>query len=288
MRIKLYVVNGILAVLMLACIGIDRVGADTCDPGDYVQTPPGCTGSCMGFYYGWSCLGETDAPEHWVAEQWFDGKLVASSSYAGDADCTAHVGDTLRIRVILATDCGWFSPVSGEYITCCRLVCGDLCHWVGLAGDIEQGPTPPQFGGGWPFDASCGEHGFEWRPIEQTVEPDDVTWRSDEIGWIYTGFALGAMGRGDANADAAIKLSAGPGRSGEATITFPTYRVDSCRGDVVGDGAVGMDDVQALLGVWGACDAGERADWDDSGGVDFADLHMVLSNWGACAPPETA
>jgi hypothetical protein len=51
-------------------------------------------------------------------------------------------------------------------------------------------------------------------------------------------------------------------------------------GDVDLDGTVGADDLNAVLGAWGACGpACCRADVNFTRDVDFVDLLIVLDNW---------
>lgn len=56
---------------------------------------------------------------------------------------------------------------------------------------------------------------------------------------------------------------------------------DTCeaRGDLNGDGLVGVNDLLMLLGVWGPCD-GCPADLDADGTVGVYDLLILLGNWG--------
>ena len=49
-----------------------------------------------------------------------------------------------------------------------------------------------------------------------------------------------------------------------------------------GDGAVGIDDVLALLLSWGPQPVGHPADVDDDGMVDTDDLVEVIIGWGTC------
>ena len=53
---------------------------------------------------------------------------------------------------------------------------------------------------------------------------------------------------------------------------------DPCSGDIDGDGTVGVDDLLALIGVWGTPDG--DIDGDGTTGVD--DLLLLISLWGPC------
>ncbi len=64
-----------------------------------------------------------------------------------------------------------------------------------------------------------------------------------------------------------------------------TVDLDTCPADVypkgVGDGTVGVDEVLALLGDWGAHSSPFDVNGDGTVGVD--DLLAVLESWGPCA-----
>ena len=54
--------------------------------------------------------------------------------------------------------------------------------------------------------------------------------------------------------------------------------VDTAPGDVTGDGIVNVEDILAIIAVWGSNDA--AADINDDGIVDVSDLLIVIANWG--------
>jgi hypothetical protein len=54
----------------------------------------------------------------------------------------------------------------------------------------------------------------------------------------------------------------------------------SCVGDVDGDGVVGFNDLNLLLGEYGDVGVGLAGDVDGDGDVDFADLNMLLGAYG--------
>lgn len=54
-----------------------------------------------------------------------------------------------------------------------------------------------------------------------------------------------------------------------------------CSGDVTGDSTVGVNDVLAIIGVWGPC-SGCNEDIDQDGTVGVPDLLIVLGTWGPC------
>jgi hypothetical protein len=66
------------------------------------------------------------------------------------------------------------------------------------------------------------------------------------------------------------------------TLTQRRPAVLSVPGDIDGDGAVGVEDLVALITAWGACpiDAECPADLNGDGVVDVADLVSLIVNWG--------
>ncbi len=55
-----------------------------------------------------------------------------------------------------------------------------------------------------------------------------------------------------------------------------------CIADITGDGVVGVDEIMAVIGLWGACsDCPE--DLTGDGSVDADDLLLVLAEWGVCS-----
>lgn len=57
-------------------------------------------------------------------------------------------------------------------------------------------------------------------------------------------------------------------------------------GDVTGDGAVGIEDLDLLLANWGDTVAtGAHGDLDASGLIDSGDLQLVIANWDSGTPP---
>ncbi len=63
--------------------------------------------------------------------------------------------------------------------------------------------------------------------------------------------------------------------------------IDSCPGDISGNGVVDGVDLTLLLGVWGTDGIGGEFDADitNDGIVGGADLTVLFSGWGPCPPP---
>jgi hypothetical protein len=74
---------------------------------------------------------------------------------------------------------------------------------------------------------------------------------------------------------------AGAWRHGEAfEMAGAAYVFVFCPGDVNGDGSVGVIDLLAVIGAWGA--AGGPADVDADGVVGITDALDVIDRWGSC------
>ena len=58
---------------------------------------------------------------------------------------------------------------------------------------------------------------------------------------------------------------------------------NDCEGDVVPDGIVDVQDINAILDNWGSTDV--ALDADGSGSVEVNDILLVLHRWGLCTEP---
>lgn len=58
--------------------------------------------------------------------------------------------------------------------------------------------------------------------------------------------------------------------------------IDACPEDVDGDGAVGFNDLVAVLAAWGPCSPACAEDIDEDGTVGFNDVVALLAAWGSC------
>ena len=94
------------------------------------------------------------------------------------------------------------------------------------------------------------------------------------------GIYLRSFVRGDGDLQNPVALAFRPGSSADANGDF-IPDVCQCAANLDGSGAVGVDDLLALLAAWGSC--GDcAADLDDSGSVDVDDLLALLAVWGDC------
>ncbi len=66
----------------------------------------------------------------------------------------------------------------------------------------------------------------------------------------------------------------------------PSIQIDSCEGDVNGDGQIGVSDILAVIGNWapdgGECCPGCEGDVDGNLVVDVSDVLYIVGNWGMC------
>ncbi len=170
----------------------------------------------------------------------------------------------------------WFCPVDTDHPNCGELVVEfDITEAHPLVTIVSMlGPSPDWFIGvsglplrsddGWldevvvdlrPYDGGTrAANVFElFGPL--TIPPDPISLITEASGQIITPASLG-------------------------TFTF-TLLTPPCPADLTGDGAVGFDDVLAILSAWGG--TGGPEDLDGSGAVDFGDLLVVLGAWGPCA-----
>jgi hypothetical protein len=68
----------------------------------------------------------------------------------------------------------------------------------------------------------------------------------------------------------------------EAIYEFAVYGTVPFCADITCDGEVGVDDVLALLAVWGPSSGGGPPDYDGDGEVSVNDLLILLADWGDC------
>ncbi len=66
----------------------------------------------------------------------------------------------------------------------------------------------------------------------------------------------------------------------------PTQQINSCQGDIDGDGTIGVSDILSVIGNWaptgGDCCPGCLGDVDGNLVVDVSDILFIVGNWGAC------
>lgn len=95
----------------------------------------------------------------------------------------------------------------------------------------------------------------------------------------------------DADRDVTFVMATGINAHGWITVdghtrccSYVLIPTGGCAGDVIGDGAIGTDDLLALLAAWGECpsDGTCPADLDGNGAVDAIDLLTLLGSWGLC------
>ena len=214
----------------------------------------------------WSDLGAM-AQGHVFALQAFDDDGDGASSLFAFGDLYAPTGDTLAQR----WDAGsWtqFGPIANVL---------DSRAGAGLVAfdDDGDGQDSVFLHATDPFSASRG-----------------ALFRKTDAGWLEaaSGLAGGASRARVADLDGDGRVSlyldgvlrARPGSVGSG-IGIIDACVAACPADIDLDGAVGVSDLAALLGAWGACGGGAcPADLDASGAVDARDIGVLLDAWGAC------
>ena len=97
-------------------------------------------------------------------------------------------------------------------------------------------------------------------------------------------FGLAVELSGDVALIGALQFLSGPGTAytyGGLTDGIPDQCQATCPWDLDGDGAIGITDFLALLGLWGT-DPGGPPDFDGDQDVGITDFLALLGNWGAC------
>jgi hypothetical protein len=111
--------------------------------------------------------------------------------------------------------------------------------------------------------------------------------RSDPPGWEQVVTFAASDGRqldelGCAVAVEGDTVIAGAWRHGGTfEMSGAAYVFSACLGDIDGDGSVGVVDLLAVIGAWGA--AGGPADVDADGVVGLGDALAVIDRWGPCS-----
>jgi hypothetical protein len=178
------------------------------------------------------------------------------------------------------------------------LIAGDM-NFVGLAGQLETLLTGniadnAAFGP----DAPPDPDGTDLANIvsRQTEKRMGYTWR-DDLSSFWPGH-LDYLIYSDSNLSLRYdfilytpemspaeltKNGLEPGDSlGSDHILFCADFALPCIADITGDGVVGVDEIMAVIGLWGACsDCPE--DLTGDGSVDADDLLLVLAEWGVCS-----
>jgi hypothetical protein len=137
-----------------------------------------------------------------------------------------------------------------------------------MNGNVVTGHVGAHDGGAVLVDASGGPFGFCFITAD------------------FEGNHVGALRVDDAGYDIEVRVGSSDFcDNGPFNIQGPYYDWSAndvcCPADVDGDGGVGVTDLLALLGAWGAC-GGCPADVNADGFVDVLDLLEMLSAWGAC------
>jgi hypothetical protein len=127
--------------------------------------------------------------------------------------------------------------------------------------------------------AGPGPFTYQWRR-DGTDLVDGATDSGSTISGATTAtLTISDVQTDDAGAyDVVVTNDCGPTTSVAAALVVQAP--PSCPADIDGSGAVGFNDLLAVLSAWGQIGGAE--DVDGSGTVGFGDLLLVLSSWGPC------
>jgi hypothetical protein len=156
-----------------------------------------------------------------------------------------------------------------------RLTAGDAA-----AGD-EFGVCVDLFGdlavvGAWRRDQGAADAGAAY--LFEHTGPN--SWEQVVSFAASDGGQLDELGR--AVAVEGVTVLAGAWRHGDVyDMSGAAYVFSACFADVDGDGLVGIADLLAVIGAWGA--EGGPADVDADGVVGFSDALAVIDRWGSCS-----
>ncbi len=133
--------------------------------------------------------------------------------------------------------------------------------------------------------------------VEVRLSEDDVINASDQLigeegdGYIYSGdffYLNGSVtipaGTADGTWYLGVTATAADDQDATNGVSLVEIQIGDpqpCSGDANGDGEIGVDDMLATIGAWGACEGcPEDANGDGLVGVD--DVLIILSGWGPC------
>ncbi len=123
--------------------------------------------------------------------------------------------------------------------------------------------------------------------------PDAILTLYDNVGAIITqdigsnpgGTHAQILWLAPTTADVFLSVAASPGSIGSYAVTV-TSSVQPLEGDLNGDGFVGIEDLNIVLGDWNASPPTDpAADPTGDNFVGIEDLNLVLGNWNAGTPP---
>jgi CxxC motif-containing protein (DUF1111 family) len=138
---------------------------------------------------------------------------------------------------------------------------GDFWSPVGFIACMDSAVTP---------DDACAVHDVD---ADGDVDLDDAA-------LFATAFDGGPRDCDDNGVQDFVQIAADPSIDSDQNGQIDTC--DPCPADVDGSGAVGADDLLAVLSAWGACASGCDEDINGDLFVGVDDLLAVVSGWGAC------
>ena len=218
-----------------------------------------------------------DSDPGWATEgAWAFGQPAGGGSHNGDPT-SGYTGSNVY-GYNLSGD--YTNNMPAMYLTTSAIDCSNLAfvqlrfwRWLGL----EAGP----------HDTAAVEvsNGGDWTTIWQ----NSTSLIADPV-WTQKTFDISAVADGEPTVYVRWKL--GPT---DATTTYPGWNIDDVeiwgalmaevvQGDLDGDGDVDIQDLSALLAIYGLCDGqpgyDPAADFDGSGCIGLSDLSTLLANYG--------
>jgi hypothetical protein len=218
-----------------------------------------------------------DSDPGWATEgAWAFGQPTGGGSHNGDPT-SGYTGSNVY-GYNLNGD--YINNMPAMYLTTSAIDCSNLAfvqlrfwRWLGLeAGPHDNAAIEVSNGGDW-----------------TTIWQNSTSLIADPA-WTQKSFDISAVADGEPTVYVRWKI--GPT---DATTTYPGWNIDDVevwgalmaevvQGDLDGDGDVDIQDLSALLAIYGLCDGqpgfDPAADFDSSGCIGLADLSTLLANYG--------
>ena len=224
--------------------------------------------------------------ERWDNFDFFGITEAGRYLFTGDTDASTSMDEIVVLDGVIELREG--TPVdlpSGETGVLSGSIEG---AWLNLDGDVALI---------WDVDLPDGSNVEALLVNGEVVllEGDAVDWNNDGVidagdeGAVVTNFTgISALAMGDRDDQGRVRVyvpadvDLTDGSTLEGLFCLPVLVGEpACPGDIDGSGAVGVDDLLALLAAFGETEP-NPADLDGSGVVDINDLLILLAAWGPC------
>ena len=265
----------------------DRFGTDVDIDGDVilVGSPENDdNGSNSGAFYVFRFEGDI--------ELWGDGIKITASDAAADDMFGWRVSVSGDVALVAANTQGIFADTGAAY----------LFRYDGTVWNEEQkltapveAPDPSEFAFGVAVSGSVAIVSATRDNGQSTSSGAAYVYSFDGASWIQQARVIASDGLTFNLFGVAVEMSDDTAVIGAilvdpsgATYTYagladgiPDQCQATCPWDLDGDGAIGITDFLALLGLWGT-DPGGPPDFDGDQDVGITDFLALLGNWGAC------